>query len=427
MRWTLLLLIAFGTSCFGTPDEPAPLDLDEDGFDEDVDCDDLNAAINPDAVEIPADGIDQDCDGEDGAASPDNDGDGITAEFDCDDEDPDNSPIGAEVCDGQDNNCDEAVDEGFDDDGDGVTRCGADGAYDTADDDCDDDDPDNAPTLAETCDGDDNNCDGDVDEGFDADDDGVPFCGRDGIAGNDDDDCDDTDPDITPGSFDSCTGTDTNCNGVADEDGDYDGDGYQDCEGDPNRDCNDLNPAIHPGATEVCNGLDDDCDGTADPGGNDNDGDGWSDCGGDCDDSNSDIYPGAGDSPGDAVDGDCDGDAQSGDCSAAQLNIAENEPNNTPSQANLVSSGGQVSISGECGQTFDLDNIALNLNCGGPFTFTVTGAPDGVSILDEGDPVGAASAGSPLVDSWTPDGQPMTIVVNCGNSTGPYSLLLDWD
>src|SRR5438132_5704829 len=87
-----------------------------------------------------------------------------------------------------------------------------------------------------------------------------------------------------PGATEVCNGIDDNCNGQIDEGvkltfyADADGDGY----GNANvttlacsapsgyvsnsTDCNDANAAVHPGATEVCNGIDDNCNGQIDEG-----------------------------------------------------------------------------------------------------------------------------------------------------------------
>jgi len=68
---------------------------------------------------------------------------------DCDDDDSDVNPGEDEACDSLDNDCDEAIDEGSDADSDGVTTpC-----------DCDDDDAYVYPGAAELCDGQQNDCD----------------------------------------------------------------------------------------------------------------------------------------------------------------------------------------------------------------------------------------------------------------------------
>jgi len=75
--------------------------------------------------------------------------------------------------------------------------------------DCNDNDSSINPSALELCDGIDNNCDGDIDEGFsDSDGDGYLGCN---------DDCDDTDPDIFPGNEELCDEKDNDCNGMIDD------------------------------------------------------------------------------------------------------------------------------------------------------------------------------------------------------------------
>ena len=300
MRAPLVVLLALAVAASGCdllfpPDEPD--DLDNDGFDETVDCDDLNASTFPGAGEI-CDAEDNDCDDvvDEGF---DEDADGFNscgADRDCNDIDADVFPGAVEACDGVDNNCDGVIDE------DCAVDVDADGDGHLASVDCNDSNALVYPGAPETCNGIDDNCDDIVDEGFDADGDGWSGCN--GV------DCDDADPAIHPEAVEVCDGDDENCDGVADEPFDVDGDGWTTCKVQP--DCDDSVATTYPYAPELCNGVDDDCDDLVDENTtDDNDGDGVSACAGDCNDDDPDIYPGGVELP-NGVDDDCSGTADDG-------------------------------------------------------------------------------------------------------------------
>jgi len=285
MRWLLVLLLPL---CACDLFAPPPTDIDGDGWAEFEDCDDLNAAVFPGAGES-CDGADNDCDGAIDEGH-DEDGDGVlpcSDPADCDDSDPAVYPGALELCDQVDNDCNGLIDDGGAADADGDGFCPPT--------DCDDTDPAIRPTADEVCNGVDDNCDGQIDEGWDADGDGYSPCG--GV------DCDDDNPDVNPGAGEVCNGLDEDCDEQIDEDFDNDGDGYTTCS-DP---CNDGNASVRPGATELCNQADDDCDGDIDEGAaEDFDGDGYDGCTSDCDDADPNVRPGAADLP-DGIDNDCDG------------------------------------------------------------------------------------------------------------------------
>ena len=190
--WTLLACLSYDIAPPDTlsveDDEGAVVfDADGDGFGSTVDCDDDDATVYPGADEL-CDGLDNDCNAQvdEGAVGfVDEDGDGFGAgeeqcsevgvaalDGDCDDDDPLVNPAALEVCDGFDNDCDGEADEGLvgflDEDGDGFgvgeEQCVDDAAVASVDGDCDDADPAMHPFNDEVFDGLDNDCDEAVDE-----------------------------------------------------------------------------------------------------------------------------------------------------------------------------------------------------------------------------------------------------------------------
>ncbi|MGC6524929.1 MAG: FISUMP domain-containing protein [Flavobacteriaceae bacterium] len=75
-------------------------------------------------------------------------------------------------------------------------------------------------------------------------------------------DCDDANINIYPGATEIEDGVDNDCDGDIDEGFDVDGDGYTQNQGD----CDDNNAQVNPGATEIEDGIDNDCDGEVDEG-----------------------------------------------------------------------------------------------------------------------------------------------------------------
>ncbi|MFT5684783.1 MAG: hypothetical protein ACI8RZ_005727, partial [Myxococcota bacterium] len=152
-----------------------PTDADGDGYAEEDDCDDNDAAVHTGQPET-CDGVDENCNGVIDEGFGDSDADGTA---DC---------MDSEDCDGADNDGDGFIDEDFaDDDGDGIADC----------------------LGAEECNGKDDDGDGDIDEGFDADGDGYTTCNG---------DCDDSDFSINPGETEAAGDlVDNDCDELIDE------------------------------------------------------------------------------------------------------------------------------------------------------------------------------------------------------------------
>jgi len=164
------------------------------------DCNDNCASCHPGGTEV-CDAMDNDCDGtlDDGVGQQwyrDADGDGygepnntttacsqpqgfVSNNQDCNDNCASCHPGGFEVCDGMDNDCDGTPDDGVgqrwyrDADGDGygdpnntTTACSQPQGYVSNNQDCNDNCASCHPGGSEVCDGKDNSCDGQTDEGY---------------------------------------------------------------------------------------------------------------------------------------------------------------------------------------------------------------------------------------------------------------------
>uniref|UniRef100_UPI001F5924F7 MopE-related protein n=1 Tax=Aestuariivivens sediminis TaxID=2913557 RepID=UPI001F5924F7 len=329
-----------------TLDSSADVDDDGDGFTENEgDCDDTNPDINPNAIEI-CDGKDNDCDGQtdEGVKTTyyaDSDGDGygnpasttqacsppsgyVSNNTDCDDTDANEYPGQVWYAD---------VDGDGYGSGSSQTTCERPLNHYIASEltattgDCNDNDAAIHPGATEVCDGIDNNCNGQTDEGvkttYYADSDGDGYgnpasttqaCSPPSGYVSNNTDCDDTDANVNPGETEILdNGKDDDCNPStldSSADVDDDGDGFTENEGD----CDDTNPDINPNAIEICDGKDNDCNGQTDEGVTttyyaDNDGDNYGDLSSptqacspppgyvlnntDCDDTDNTVYPGA--------------------------------------------------------------------------------------------------------------------------------------
>ncbi|MFM7202063.1 MAG: putative metal-binding motif-containing protein, partial [Myxococcota bacterium] len=228
------------------------------------DCNDASATVKPGATET-CNGVDDNCNGtiDEGASSTtyyqDNDGDGYgsttttqactkpagyaTVGGDCNDANAAVKPGATETCNGIDDNCSGAIDEGVgttyyqDNDADGygstttTVACAKPTGYATVGGDCNDANAAVKPGATETCNGIDDNCSGTIDEGTsattwykDTDGDGqgvstqtttacVKPTGYAATSG----DCDDADADIYTGAPELCDTKDNDCNGSRDE------------------------------------------------------------------------------------------------------------------------------------------------------------------------------------------------------------------
>ncbi len=419
----------------------------------DGDCDDSDPDWHPGAEEDDCtDPNDYNCDGSTGYE--DLDEDGWAACEDCNDADAAINPEATEVCNDLDDDCDTLIDDEDpdldisttsrwydDDDADGygdpttsVLSCDQPPGYVADLSDCDDTNADVNVGATEVCNGIDDDCDGlrdDEDDSLDtttasawyadSDVDGYGDASTSSTACDqpsgyvaDLTDCDDTDTDVNPGADELCNEIDDDCDGDIDEDDafdastwsrDSDGDGYGDasvttesCDQPSgyvadDGDCDDADGDVNPDADEVCDEIDNDCDGTIDDDDrdvdtstgstwyDDNDADGYGDASlsteacdapsgtvsdnTDCDDGDSTVNPGATETC-NAVDDDCNGTVDDGASCPCNLEydggvaylFCETASSWTDAQADCATYGYHLASLGSSAETTWVDDTA---------------------------------------------------------------------